>query len=187
MEKCWASRALLARFGAEGDRSRNGHGGTLAVCYSAAGREPHSEDAMNVETILRTKGRDVATISPLATIKEALQLLAERDVGALVVSEDGRTVLGVLSERDIVRGLAESGAGLLQEPVGGVMTRRVHSCAPDDAVEDLMSMMTQRRIRHLPVIRDGVLCGIVSIGDVVKNRLDEIEFEASSLRSMITG
>ncbi|MBX6368862.1 MAG: CBS domain-containing protein [Rhodospirillales bacterium] len=142
---------------------------------------------MNVETILRTKGRDVATIGPDATIAEAVRRLGERDVGALVVSEDGLKVDGIISERDIVRGLADHGAALLSTRVGDLMTRRVHACSPEDAIEDLMGMMTQKRIRHLPVIRDGVLCGIVSIGDVVKNRLDEIEFEASNLRSMIAG
>ena len=142
---------------------------------------------MNVETILRAKGRDVATIGPEASIGEAVQRLGARSIGALVVSQDGTQVDGILSERDIVRGLADRGAALLQERVGDLMTRRVHTCAPEDAVEDLMGMMTQRRIRHLPVVKDGALCGIVSIGDVVKNRLDEIEFEASSLRSMIAG
>jgi CBS domain-containing protein len=142
---------------------------------------------MNVETILRTKGSDVATIGPEATIGEAVQRLGARGIGALVVSRDGTEVEGILSERDIVRGLADHGAGLLAQRVGDLMTRRVHTCAPEDAVEDLMGMMTQKRIRHLPVVKDGALCGIVSIGDVVKNRLDEIEFEASSLRSMIAG
>lgn len=142
---------------------------------------------MNVETILRTKGRDVAMIGPEATIGEAVQRLGARGIGALVVSQDGTQVDGIISERDIVRGLADHGAALLSERVGDLMTRRVHTCAPEDAVEDLMGMMTQKRIRHLPVVKDGALCGIVSIGDVVKNRLDEIEFEASSLRSMIAG
>jgi CBS domain-containing protein len=142
---------------------------------------------MNVETILRTKGRDVATIGPEATIGEAVQRLGARGIGALIVSHDGAEVDGILSERDIVRGLADHGAALLSERVGDLMTRRVHTCTPEDAIEDLMGMMTQKRIRHLPVIKDGALCGIVSIGDVVKNRLDEIEFEASSLRSMIAG
>jgi CBS domain-containing protein len=142
---------------------------------------------MNVETILRTKGRDVATIDPEATIGEAVRRLGARGVGALVVSGDGVGVEGILSERDIVLGLADRGAALLSERVGDRMTRRVHTCAPEDTVEDLMGMMTQKRIRHLPVVKDGALCGIVSIGDVVKNRLDEIEFEASSLRSMIAG
>ena len=142
---------------------------------------------MNVETILRTKGRDVATIDPEATIGEAVRRLGARGVGALVVSGDGVQVDGILSERDVVLGLADRGAALLSERVGDRMTRRVHTCTPEDTVEELMGMMTQKRIRHLPVVKDGALCGIVSIGDVVKNRLDEIEFEASSLRSMIAG
>jgi CBS domain-containing protein len=142
---------------------------------------------MNVETILRTKGRDVATIGPEATIGEAVQRLGARGIGALVVSQDGTQVDGILSERDVVRGLADRGAALLSERVGDLMTRRVHSCAPEDAVEDLMGMMTQKRIRHLPVVKDDALCGIVSIGDVVKNRLEEVEYEASSLRSYVAG
>jgi len=143
---------------------------------------------MNVETILRAKGRDVATISPEASIGEAVRALASRGIGALVVSEDGTTVEGILSERDIVRALADLGGALLDAKVAELMTRRVHTATPTDAIEDLMGMMTQKRIRHLPVVsEEGGLCGIVSIGDVVKNRLDEIEFEASSLRSMIAG
>jgi CBS domain-containing protein len=142
---------------------------------------------MNVETILRAKGREVATIAPEARVGDAVRRLASEGIGALVVSTDGSTVAGIISERDIVRALADRGAALLQERVGDLMTRRVHTATPEDAIEDLMGMMTQKRIRHLPVVRDGALCGIVSIGDVVKNRLDEIEFEASSLRSMIAG
>jgi len=142
---------------------------------------------MNVETILRAKGREVATIAPEARIGDAVRRLASEGIGALVVSADGRTVEGILSERDIVRALADRGAALLQEQVGDLMTRRVHTTTPEDSIEDLMGLMTQKRIRHLPVVRDDALCGIVSIGDVVKNRLDEIEFEASSMRNMIAG
>jgi len=140
---------------------------------------------MNVEAILRSKGRQVTTIAPDATIAAAVQQMTGRGIGALVVSGDGVEVEGIVSERDIVRGLTEHGVGLLSQSVADLMTRRVYHCAPEDSVADLMAQMTDRRIRHLPVTRDGRLCGIVSIGDVVKSRLDEVEFEASSLRSFI--
>ena len=142
---------------------------------------------MNVETILRDKGRWVATIRPEATIAEAIKQLTAQNVGALVVSDDGGGVDGILSERDIVRALAEDGAELLNESVEAAMTRRVATCDPEDSVGDLMAEMTRRRIRHFPVVRDGRLVGIVSIGDLVKSRLDEIEYEARSLRSFIIG
>ena len=142
---------------------------------------------MNVETILRTKGRAVATIRPDATIEAAVDTLISRNIGALVVSEDGERVDGIISERDIVHALADRGADLLSRNVAEVMTRRVITCDPSDTVEKLMAEMTNRRIRHFPVVQDGRLCGIVSIGDVVKNRLDEVEYEAQSLRSFIAG
>jgi CBS domain-containing protein len=142
---------------------------------------------MNVETILRDKGRWVATIRPEATIAEAVKQLTAQNVGALVVSNDGDGVDGILSERDIVQALAERGAELLNESVAAAMTRRVATCDPEDSVGDLMAEMTRRRIRHFPVVRDERLVGIVSIGDLVKSRLDEIEYEARSLRSFIIG
>lgn len=142
---------------------------------------------MNVETILRNKGSWVATIRPDATIEEAVEVLRRERIGALVVSDDGDSVDGVLSERDIVNALARDGADLLERTVDEVMTRSVVTCEPNDSVGELMAEMTNRRIRHLPVLKDGRLYGIVSIGDVVKNRLDEVEFEANSLRSFIAG
>lgn len=142
---------------------------------------------MNVETILRDKGDWVATIRADATIAAAVEMLNRERIGALVVSDDGAEVAGVLSERDIVRGLGLHGEDLLSRPVTQIMTRDVITCQPADTVGELMSEMTNRRIRHLPVVANGRLRGIVSIGDVVKNRLDEVEFEASSLRSFIAG
>ncbi len=142
---------------------------------------------MNVETILRNKGNWVATIRPEATVAEAVDILARERIGALVVSDDGRAVDGVLSERDIVIALAETGDDLLSREVGEIMSRTVVTCAPADTVGELMTEMTNRRIRHFPVVADGRLTGIVSIGDLVKSRLDEIEFEANSLRSFIAG
>jgi len=142
---------------------------------------------MNVETILRTKGRAVTTIRPGETVGAAVDALISRNIGALVVSEDGERVDGIISERDIVHALARHGAGLLAVGVAEVMTRPVVTCDPTESVGELMAEMTNRRIRHLPVVQDGRLCGIVSIGDLVKNRLDEIEYEANSLRSFIAG
>jgi len=140
---------------------------------------------MNVEAILRAKGSNVATIPPDSTVAAAVRELKTRGIGALLVSEDGRRVAGILSERDIVHALAEHGAGLLALPVDRLMTRKVVTCVPEDTVSELMARMTQHRFRHLPVVKDGVLIGIVSIGDLVKNRIEEVEFEANSLRSFI--
>jgi CBS domain-containing protein len=142
---------------------------------------------MNVETILRNKGMRVATIRADATVTDAVEMLRQHGIGALVVSDDGAAVDGMLSERDIVFALARYGAEFLDFPVADIMTRAVVTCAPDDSVAELMAEMTNRRIRHLPVVRNDRLCGIVSIGDLVKSRLDEIEYEASSLRSFIAG
>jgi CBS domain-containing protein len=142
---------------------------------------------MNVETILRAKGRQVATIAPDASVEEALTQLAKRAIGALVVSDDGASVDGILSERDIVRSLAEHGTALLRMRVEELMTTRVFTCTPKDTIDELMGLMTERRIRHLPVTENNRLVGIVSIGDIVKNRLEEVEYEATSMRSFISG
>lgn len=142
---------------------------------------------MNVEMILRGKGRAVATIRPDESVIAALAALRDRNIGALVVSNNGETVDGIISERDLVHGLADHGSALLALSVAAAMTRRVVTCTPTDSVADLMAEMTNRRIRHLPVVDHGRLVGIVSIGDLVKSRLDEIEYEARSLRSFIAG
>ncbi len=142
---------------------------------------------MNVQTILKQKGRTVSTIEPHLTIADAVAVLRNQGIGALVVSRDGASVAGILSERDVVQGLAEHGPQLLGQTIDSLMTRRVYTCTPDDTIADLMGLMTERRIRHLPVIEGGALSGIVSIGDVVKNRLDEMEWEASELRQFISG
>jgi len=137
---------------------------------------------MNVDGILRTKGAVVVTIRPDATIGDLVRGLRADRIGAMIVSEDGRSILGIISERDVVRGLAERGSRILQAPVADLMTRDVVSCTPRDTVKQVMAEMTRRRVRHLPVVADGVLCGIVSIGDVVKNRLEEMETETNVLR-----
>ena len=140
---------------------------------------------MNVETILGRKGKVVFTVSPDTTISRAAQLLREKRIGAVVVSSDGAQVLGILSERDIVHGLAERGAAVLELPVDELMTHDVETCTGEDTGGELLALMTDRRFRHLPVLENGSLAGIVSIGDVVKSRLDEIMREAEALRDYI--
>ena len=143
---------------------------------------------MNVETILRTKGAKVVTITPDTPIGEATKILKRARIGALVVSDDGSNVLGILSERDIVSALADptKRTGLVDKPASGLMTREVLTCAPDDTVQKCMAMMTDQRVRHLPVVSEGRMIGLISIGDVVKNRLEELESEAGFLRELIT-
>ena len=142
---------------------------------------------MNVAAILKSKGKNVVTVRPDAKIAEITRILKNERIGALVVSEDNIKVQGIISERDIVRGLADRGLYLLDMRVDELMTREVFTCAPTDGTSQLMAKITDRRIRHLPVIENGVLCGIVSIGDVVKVRLDEIESEANAMRDYISG
>jgi CBS domain-containing protein len=136
---------------------------------------------MRISEILRSKGDDVATIAPEREVRQLLSLLAEHNIGAAVVSGDGSTIDGIVSERDVVRRLNERGADLLAEPVSSIMTTPVRTCAPTDAVDSLRETMTEHRIRHLPVVRDGRLIGIVSIGDVVKSAIAELETEREQL------
>ena len=136
---------------------------------------------MQIGQLLRRKGRDVVTIDGSESVRGALAMLAQHRIGALVVSADGQRIDGILSERDIALGLHERGAGLLGDPVSAVMTAEVHTCAPTVGVQDLARMMTDRRIRHVPIVEDDALIGIVSIGDVVKARLDELEDERRQL------
>jgi CBS domain-containing protein len=136
---------------------------------------------VQISQVLRRKGQDVATVDGGESVRTALELLARHGVGALVVSSDGRHIDGIVSERDVARGLHERGAALLAEPVSSVMTAEVHTCRPDASVHELARMMTDRRVRHVPVLQDGELAGIVSIGDVVKARLDELETERAQL------
>jgi CBS domain-containing protein len=136
---------------------------------------------VQISQVLRRKGQDVATVDGGESVRAALELLARHGVGALVVSSDGRHIDGIVSERDVARGLHERGAALLADPVSSVMTAEVHTCRPDASVHELARMMTDRRVRHVPVLVDGELAGIVSIGDVVKARLDELETERAQL------
>lgn len=142
---------------------------------------------MKAREILARKGERVVTIRSDASIATAVHRLALERIGALVVSDDGERVLGILSERDIVRRLAEEGAAILgpDRRVAEVMSRAVRSCAPDDPVKRLMDSMTRHRVRHLPVLEDGRLVGLVSIGDVVKSRLEEMELETNVLRDVV--
>lgn len=140
---------------------------------------------MIVKSILSAKGSDVATVSPTATVAEAANILAERKIGALVVTGAGGRITGIISERDIVRCLASHGAAVLQLPLTEVMTRKVVTCAPNDTVSVIMELMTAGKFRHLPVTEEGALVGIISIGDVVKYRLTELEFEKDAMRDYI--
>ena len=137
---------------------------------------------MKVSDILGSKGNAVATIRPEAKISTVVRRLKLEGIGAMVVSEDSVQVVGIISERDIVRGLVEDGADLLEKRVLDLMTSPVKTCTLDANIKDIMAVMTRRRIRHLPVVEDSRLVGIISIGDVVKNRLEEVELEADVLR-----
>ena len=142
---------------------------------------------MNVEHILARKGREVKTIAPNASLEEALQRLRRDRIGALVVSTDGARIEGILSDRDILDAIADHGCDVLGESVGGAMTAKVFTCSREDRASAIMALITDRRIRHVPVVdEDGRLCGMVSIGDVVKQRLDEIGGEADALREYVT-
>jgi CBS domain-containing protein len=142
---------------------------------------------MYVQSILAAKGAEVATIAPGATVREAVARLNERKVGALVVSEDDKAIVGIISERDVVRRLGTDSVAALDLTVGDIMTREVTTCGHKDTLEQLMWLMTDQRIRHLPVVdEDGGLAGIVSIGDVVKHRLGQLESENQALYDYIT-
>jgi CBS domain-containing protein len=142
---------------------------------------------MRISDVLRVKGTQVVTITPDTRVRRLLAVLAEHRIGAVVVSGDGTSVDGIASERDIVRALAVRGAAVLSEPVTAIYTAEVHTVTPQTTLEDVMRMMTEHRVRHAPVVVDGVLRGIVSIGDVVKNRIDELETERAHLTDYITG
>jgi len=140
---------------------------------------------MTVKGILDIKGRDVVTIASERTLKEAAELLAERRIGAVVVLDDAGRIRGILSERDIVRAIARDGASALDMAVSAVMTPKVRTCRESHTINEVMQIMTQGRFRHLPVEEGGRLAGIVSIGDVVKGRIEEVEREAEEIRTYI--
>jgi CBS domain-containing protein len=140
---------------------------------------------MRINQVLAAKAQqELVTVSPEASVRELLRLLSDHNVGALVVSSDGKTLDGIVSERDIVRRLSMD-EKILDAQVSSIMTRDVHTCEGSHAVNDLMQVMTERRIRHVPVMHEGELAGIISIGDVVKSRLSELEFERDQLDSYV--
>jgi len=140
---------------------------------------------MTVEHILAGKGRAVVTIEPERTLLETARLLSEKRIGAVVVSDADHAVLGIVSERDIVRAIARSGPAALEEPVSQHMTAKVITCTGRSAISELMELMTEKKFRHVPIIENGQLAGIVSIGDIVKQRVAEIEAEQRALREYI--
>ena len=145
---------------------------------------------MLVHQILRAKSRgvdEVLTVAPDRSVAEAAQVLSERRVGALVVTPDGQRVAGILSERDIVREMGRRGPGCLDDRVSALMTSTVITCAPEDMADAVLTKMTEHRCRHMPVMRDGRMVGLISIGDVVKARLDELSMEKEALKGMIMG
>jgi CBS domain-containing protein len=139
---------------------------------------------MKVAEILRQKGQDVISVRPTETIDTLSHRLRMARIGAMVVTGEGGALIGIISERDVVHGIAEHGASCLELTVADLMTRRVITCSPEDSVTRISRLMTDNRIRHLPVVNGAGLVGVVSVGDVVKNRLEEISLEASVLRDM---
>ena len=140
---------------------------------------------MRIGEVLGSKAsHEVVTITPDAEVRDLIALLAEHNVGALIVSSDGSTVEGIVSERDVVRHLHHDGT-VVNNTVGAIMTTTVETCAPDTLLDDLMKTMTEHRVRHVPVVDDGRLVGIVSIGDVVKHRIDQLQFERDQLDSYV--
>ena len=142
---------------------------------------------MRISDVLRVTGTQVVSVTPDTRVRRLLTVLAEHRIGAVVVSRDGTSVDGIASERDIVRALAKRGAAVMSEPVTAIYTAEVRTVMPQTPIEEVMRMMTEYRVRHAPVVADGALRGIVSIGDIVKNRIDELETERLALTDYITG
>ena len=142
---------------------------------------------MRISDVLRVKGDNVVTVTPETDVSRLVQVLAEHRIGAVVVSADGRTVTGIVSERDIVRALAARGAAVLTETVGAIATSDVRTITPEASLAEVERLMTEGRFRHVPVMVNGELHGVVSIGDVVKKRIDELETERTELTGYITG
>jgi CBS domain-containing protein len=140
---------------------------------------------MTISIILASKGREVVTIAPSASLASAVGLLVEKRIGAVLILGADRRVVGILSERDVVRALAERGAGALEEPVSQTMTRQVSTCNENESVFNIMERMTEGRSRHVPVVDQGQLVGIVSIGDVVKHRLHQMERDSATMHDYI--
>ena len=141
---------------------------------------------MTVKAILSEKGGNVLTVSPSATLSDVARMLTEHRIGAVVVSNDGKDVAGIMSERDIVKSIAREGAGVLEQPVSSAMTTSVVLCGPGDTINQVMEKMSSGRFRHVPIVDDGALVGIISIGDVVKRRIEQAEHEAEEIRAYIS-
>jgi CBS domain-containing protein len=142
---------------------------------------------MRISDVLRAKGDNVVTITPETDVAALLRVLAEHHIGAVVVSRDGSSIAGIVSERDVVRALARRGGAVLTEPVSVIATNDVQTVSPETALEEVERLMTAKRFRHAPVVVGGVLRGIVSMRDVVQNRIDELETERATLTGYITG
>jgi len=140
---------------------------------------------MTVASILAAKGRDVLTTTPTRSVADAVAVLARRRIGALVVVDEGDRIVGIVSERDIVRLIATRDLDALEQPVSAIMTKSVMTCSEGETIDSVMARMTRGRFRHLPVVGEGRLRGIVSIGDVVKARIEQVEHEADEMRSYI--
>ena len=142
---------------------------------------------MRISDLLRAKGTQVVTVPPDTTVRRLLAVLAEHRIGAVVVSANGTSIDGIASERDIVRAFAARGAAVMSEAITAIYTAEVYTVTPETQLDDVMRMMTERRVRHAPVVVGGALRGIVSIGDVVKSRIDDLESERAALHDYITG
>ena len=142
---------------------------------------------MSVTQILNQKGRDVITCDPSETVHTVAQTLGKKRIGAVVISSGKGHIDGIVSERDIVRAIGELGAAALEKPVSSIMTKNVRHCTDDDTETELMALMTQHRIRHLPVVANGKLAGMISLGDVVKFRIEAIERDAADMKAYISG
>ena len=140
---------------------------------------------MKVEQILQSKGAEVFAVSPSATIGEAVEVLGAKNIGAVVVKDEYGKLAGILSERDVVRTMQKQGPDVMSANVSSCMTPNPHSCELETSVDDLMTQMTEKRIRHMPVVKDGALVGMVSIGDVVKRKIEQTEQEAAALKEYI--
>lgn len=140
---------------------------------------------MNVATILKSKGRNIITTTPDTPVQEIAKTLAKHKIGCIVVTRPDKTIAGIVSERDIVRSIANAGLGALEKPVSSCMTKNVVTCRESDTIDQLMAEMTAGRFRHLPVVNEDVLVGLISIGDVVKLRIAEAEMEAAAMRDYI--
>lgn len=142
---------------------------------------------MRVADLLKNKGDSIISIPADCSVAEAVKVLCKHHIGAAVVLDADGSLAGILSERDVTRGLGEQGAALMDQPAKTIMTSAVTTCKPEDTVDAIMRTMTEGRFRHMPVMKDDALCGVISIGDVVKSRIDDLEHEADAMRKYISG